>query len=123
MAIILLQKYEFFLFILSFCLTAESTFSYVSVIIVIICNKALRLLTHIIYFVPIHANERNFCLNSGECVSLKSDEEVSLESDPLCTTPEHDPYKRPVKVNDLWNHIKDKKLNRCIGFKREYDVI
>ena len=59
----------------------------------------------------------------GEIVSLKSDDEASLESDPLCGgAPERNTHHRPIKVNDLWNHIKEMKLNRCVGFKREYEV-
>ena len=59
----------------------------------------------------------------GEIVSLKSDDEASLESDPLCGgAPERNAHHRPIKVNDLWNHIKEMKLNRCVGFKREYEV-
>ena len=59
----------------------------------------------------------------GEIVSLKSDDEASLESDPLCGgAPERNAHHRPIQVNDLWNHIKEMKLNRCVGFKREYEV-
>ena len=59
----------------------------------------------------------------GEIVSLKSDDEASLESDPLCGgAPERNAHHRPIKINDLWNHIKEMKLNRCVGFKREYEV-